>query len=488
MNRNIISTLIEIFSSNSESVLIECELEPLNGTQIINRIISCQQQLIQQGITRESRIVVFSGRGNDFWIEVMSLWGLGAVVIPLDPSISKTETQNVLRKSQPSAYLGEPENCDFDTINRIENAKSDTNRPEQDPICVEVDDQALGSILFTSGSTGEPKGVMLTHEAIRGNAQATKAAFELDSRKKLLAPIPFRFVSSLSHFIATLYNNVCYCGTERKLLKTELLELLEQTQADAFGGSPVQIRWIAELADQYNINLKWFMSSGDNLPKQTILAIQEKIPDIKIVTAYGLTEVAGRFCILPPSQTAKNIGSVGQPINGLSVKIRDDNKSELPVNEQGQVFVSGRYLFKGYINDPDKTADSLTSLGFSTGDIGHIDEQGNLYLSGRTDDVFKSGGLKVSTLPIAATLMNSGVFEDIAVMAEKDEILSHVPIVYYKLKSGFEFEKGPLMRALRKELPPGHLPRRFVPIDNIPRTGSGKIKRGELKKIIAQLD
>lgn len=484
MTANSFSQILENLKSEPEKIWLECDKATLNGSDIISEVIKAQAKITGEKVAQGDKVLVFAGRGIQFWIDVLALWGLGAVAIPVDASISDNELDHVIEKSNPLFYL----RTEKLTTNKIKKICNNEASLAKTAICVDLTENCLASILFTSGSTGHPKGVMLSHSSITGNAKSTVASFEMNNVSKVFTPIPFRFVSSLSHFVATLYNKVSYCTTERKFLKTELLAEIATSKADGFGGSPLQLRWIAELAENYTINLKWLMASGDNLPKQTIERLNEALPKAKIVTAYGLTELAGRFCILPPSKLKEKIGSVGKPIEGLKYKILDDELNEVPNNVAGEIYVDGDFVFSGYINNQEKTATALKPQGFATGDIGMRDDDGFLYLKGRSNDVFKSAGLKVSTLPIAASLMSTLCFEDVAVIAAEDEILGFVPAVYYVAKKGVEFKKGDVLRTLRKALPPGHLPRQFTQIAEIPRTGSGKIKRAQLNELIRKLE
>lgn len=484
MTVNVFSPILGLFQDDLERVWLSSDSTELRGHDCLVLIGAKQAVLRNQGVKSGEKVLIFTGRNVDFWIDVMAVWGVGAVAIPVDHQVEQTMLDYMIAKSQPQFSIGCNHDLSLSSVLHIDFSESLEGNSE--PIAVDVSDNHVASILFTSGTTGEPKGVVLSHAAIHGNAMATVGSFEMVNVEKLFAPIPFRFVSALSHFVATLYNEVSYKGSEKKYLKTELLEALSDNGCDAFGGSPLQLRWISELATEYSVNLNWLMASGDNLPTQTIDAIHSVMPAAKIVTAYGLTELGGRFCILPPSKTREKSGSVGKPIKGLRYVILDENNQPVSSGESGQICVSGDYLFDGYLNDEQKTSESMTEHGFATGDMGAVDEQGYLYLNGRSDDVFKSGGLKVSTLPIAALLMSSGQFDDLAVIAKADEVLGHIPVVYYVLKSGMEFKKGPLMKAIRAQLPTGHLPREFHPIARIPRTGSGKIQRKVLKDLITK--
>jgi acyl-CoA synthetase (AMP-forming)/AMP-acid ligase II len=199
---------------------------------------------------------------------------------------------------------------------------------------------------------------------------------------------------------------------------------------------------------------------------------------------YGLTELAGRFCVNANAQKKENYGAVGKPIPGMEVKILDDDNTELPIGEIGRVVASGRCMFSGYLKDQQINDRVFSDLGFDTGDLGVLNEEGYIFHKGRSDDVFKSGGLKVSIVPIIEALMNTGFFEDIAVIPVPHEDRSRVPHVFYVLKDGVEFKKGKVLKPLRQELPGNSIPHGFTQVERVPRTGSGKVARGELRKLL----
>lgn len=346
-------------------------------------------------------------------------------------------------------------------------------------------------VIGTSGSTGEPKGVLLSHHALLQNALATGEALGIVPGDRVVVPIPFNFISAVSHFLVTVGSGGCAISTEDKLLQKDLASLFEKTRANALGGAPLHLRWISEILDEQKLELRWLMSSGDHLGVDVIEKLEKDAPGCKILVVYGLTEVGGRCCVLDrqrarrdnPENAAAIIDSVGKTIRGIRARVVDDDGQELPLGEIGEVILDGDSVFDGYLNRPEATADVLKEGRFSTRDMGKLDADGNVYIVGRKDDVFKSSGLKVATIPIADALMDTGVFADVAVRPKEHPISGHVPEALYVLKPGKTFQKGEVLGELRKRIPLHWIPQQFTEVAQIPRTGSGKISRRDLKKI-----
>lgn len=432
------------------------------------------------------RVLVATGRGNDVWMDIVSIWALGATAVPLEPSAEPRQLQAVLDTARPIRRIGDFQALDgpAEAPQPLPMVSGDAGEEHPAPEVTPVAPEREAMVLFTSGSTGMPKGVPLTHGALLGNARSTASVIGLHEAQRLFMPVPFRFISAISHFLVTILSGATLIGTERKLIQADLVDRLIECNADAFGGAPVQARWIAQSGERIGSRLRWLMSSGDHLPTAVISELRAALPDLAIHTVYGLTELAGRFCALPPQQLDALAGSVGKAIAGFNVSIVTADGRRAVAGEDGEVWAGGAFVFTGYLNAPDINRRCLGPLGFNTGDIGHKDEDGWLYLTGRSDDVFKSAGLKVSTVEVAAALMDIGMFSDVAVVPWDAPGLGLVPHACVVMKPEIGFQKGRVIRALRDRLPAHCIPRHYLEMGEIPRTGSGKVRRGVLKELL----
>ena len=145
--------------------------------------------------------------------------------------------------------------------------------------------------------------------------------------------------------------------------------------------------------------------------------------------------------------------------------------------EIGQIYVEGPNLMTGYLNNPQANEKSLSKYGFATGDFGYLDHEGDLYIKGRDDDIFKVGGEKVSVKMIEDAIFGAEELTEFMVVPEYDEHLGNIPCLYYVLKDAAQFNRKLLLSKLRKILPHTHIPAKFTEVDKLPRTSSGKIIR-----------
>ena len=458
--------------------------ETLSCREFLARVAARQGQVSAAGPRLPARVLIPGGRGTQFWVDMIAVWGLGCVAIPLGITTPKNQIGPIVELARPDITLGR--HADMTEVPRGILCLDLPGQPEgpNDPLVATRGMPGhTACITFTSGSTGIPKGVVLTHQALLGNALASLADLEMERDDLLFMATPFNFISAISHFLVTALCGATLFATESRLMFGDLFAGLCDSGATCFGGSPLQLQWIAECAASQPIDLRWVMSSGDHLSTATIDAARTHLPQTGVFTVYGITEVSGRFCILRPDMIDQHAGSVGRPIDGLSVAILDEELRPLPRGEVGEVFVQGKYLLTGYESNPEATAAALTEHGFRTRDMGFLDDAGFLRLCGRADDVFKCHGEKVSAIPIVEALLATSAFADVAVIGWDDPVHGTVPRVFFVPADGTPFDRKKIVSSLRGKLPGSHLPRMFTPVPAIPRTASGKVRRLELRKL-----
>jgi len=479
---SVLTRILATLSAQPDRTFLVGDDGPVARGEALAFIARRQHQLLAAGIGAGDRVLVAGGRGPVYWLDMLAVWGIGAVFVPVGIGTPPEHVEAIIRIVEPRACTGAAPHLTLLPAGIVM-----LDPPGEDHAASPLDltrPEALAAISFTSGSTGLPKGVALTHATLLGNALSSLEALAPAGDDRIFVPIPFNFISAISHFLVMALAGAEICATEKRLMMADLYRAIAEARANCFGGSPLQLRWIADCAvSGQPLGLRWVMGSGDHLSVRTIDALRQNLPDTRIFTVYGLTELGGRFCFLDPRLIETQKGKVGRPIRGLAVRVLDEDGAPVPPGEIGEVFVAGDFMLREYYGNPDATAHALTPAGFRTGDLGRLDEDGLLSLVGRADDVFKCHGEKVSALPIADALMETGLFLDVAVVAHDDPHLGTIPKVLYVPRPEATIDKAALGRALRTRLPVSHVPRAFAEVASIPRTGSGKIKRVELRAL-----
>lgn len=445
--------------------------------------LRCSQILNQKGHL-SAPVPIVSHRGWHYWVDLLALWASNKIPVPIDPQMPVHQIMFILDSVKAEFSLGST-NTELPALEELDYSINQRNETDHS-LHFSIDEHKIAAILFTSGSTGLPKGVVLKFKALIGNAYAT--AKHLQSKKyRLAVSIPFHFTSAMAHFLVSIINSAIFIASEEKFLPAQLVAFLNNNSANCFGGSPLQLDWLAKTHLYLKTKLDWVMSSGDHLSSATINLLQNNFPNTLVHTCYGLTEVGGRCCFLRPEALVHYPGSVGKPINGLKVKVLDESGLPCSNGVVGEIYVEGAYLMEGYFSDSSLTNNGKNENGFATGDLGYFNAEGLLYLTGRQDDIFKVNGQKVSVIPIQEQILNLGKVGDVAVVPYQHPLLGKVPIAFYVSKENQPLNTKQLILLLRQALPGNHLPQEFIEMESIPRTASGKIKRRVLVDYAARL-
>jgi acyl-coenzyme A synthetase/AMP-(fatty) acid ligase len=457
-----------------EGVCLEVDGEMLDRATLGRRVSERAADLLDRGVRPDALVWIDAGRGAAFWVDLFAVWWVGAVAVPL-PALASTEQLDIIRRMAPPAnrLTGGASEAGPSIV-----ATASTRRGRDEPRT--LPENARAAVLFTSGSTGMPKGVVLSRRALLGNVRASCAVLPLVAGERLAMAVPFHFTSAICHALAACLAGATLVATERRLFMADLVPFLTAARATAFGGSPVQLDWIARTVRPGDVALRWLMSSGDRLSPETEDRTRRALPAAVIVAAYGITEAGGRLCIRTGPEEPPG-GSVGAPIPGMQIEARESDGTRAASGVEGELWVTGPWLADGYLGEPGFD----TVKGFASGDLGWVDEQGRVHIAGRVDSVFKVAGQKVHGDRIAEHLRQQPGVIDAAVIGYDDPDLGSIPAAAVCLAPGERFNKGVLLAAVRRAFPPFHVPRIVVTLPALPRTGSGKIDRRALRAAIS---
>jgi acyl-CoA synthetase (AMP-forming)/AMP-acid ligase II len=452
---------------------------------------------------RGARVALVLEEYDQFFVCMLGAWLAGLVVVPLNTSLPQHDVDWLLGKSQPDVIvLPDDEACPTaeggpvrlvvtaDERGLVDGARAAGGAAAQTAPAAELEAVAgdeLAMIMFTSGTTGLPKGVCQTLTAISSNAGNVALRLGLEAEDRIFINTPPYFTSGICHFLTLLANGGGVAGQLGFYFGTGLLDEMEAEGCTGFGGAPAHlVRVVEPMEEPREHPFRFWVSSGDHLPLPVIEKFRRVLPGIGLYNMYGLTEVSGRLCVLSPADLDVKVGSVGRPIGDMRVVARRGDLTEAAPGEQGELYVTGSLLMQGYLDEPEITAGTLTAQGLKTGDFGKVDESGAVWIAGRKDDIIKRGGEKVSIIHVQEALQGLGRFADVAVVAAPDEILGHVPVAFVVPHQPHGFKASRLLRELRGVLPSTSLPSRVIAVEAIPRTGSGKAIRAELQRLLAE--
>ena len=479
-----VAQLLAIAAADPDRLLLSTRGRSLTYDQFVGAACVVVEQLRAAGFERGQRVALFLEEYDAFFVAMAAVWLAGGVVVPLNTSLPLRDLQWLVDKAQPPLLLVPDEaSCPVTGPRRLELVVSGAQaRPALTPLA--PDDQAM--IMFTSGTTGLPKGACQTLRATSANAGHVALSLGLQADDRIFINTPPYFTSGICHFLTLLAAGGSTTGQQGFFFGSNLIAEMEELGCTGFGGAPAHlVRVVEPLAEvQPSERLRFWVSSGDHLPLKTIEKTRAVLPGVAIYNMYGLTEVSGRLCILPPAELDRRVGSVGRPIDSMVVVARRPDGTVAGPDESGELFVEGPLIMQGYLDAPELTAKALTDSGFRTGDFGRVDADGYVWIEGRQDDIFKRGGEKVSAIQIQQALLSLDLFSDAAVISADDEILGKVPVAFVVPISDEPFKATPVLRQLKKVLPASALPARIVAVESVPRTGSGKAIRAQLQTIL----
>jgi long-chain acyl-CoA synthetase len=355
----------------------------------------------------------------------------------------------------------------------------------------EVGGQDIAAIVYTSGSTGVPKGVMLSHENFEVNADSIIQYFNLcaDDSVMVLLPFCYSFGKSLlnTHIIAG--------GTlvleKRFLYPNVILDKMVEEDVTGFAGVPSTYSILLNRSNIRNYRfpkLRYLAQAGGALPPKHAQEITSLFPDKKFYIMYGQTEATARITYLDPDDVLRKPGSIGKPIPGVSIELIKEDGAIAGAHEEGEITVTGRNVMIGYWNKPAETEKVLKNGRLHTGDLAKRDEEGYLYLIGRRSDMIKSGAHRISPKEIEEIILELGEVHEVCVVGVEDEVLGDALCAFIVLREGCEGDEKKIQRHCQMKLAAFKIPKHVHFMKELPKTVTGKVRRFILKELISSSD
>lgn len=350
-----------------------------------------------------------------------------------------------------------------------------------DPNTIAPDRDAL--ILYTSGTTGAPKGVTLTHGNLLANATAVIRYLALSEDDSVLSILAFYYAYGASVLHTHLLSGGCVVLAQNLLFPHMLMDTIARERITGFSGVPSTYALLLErvkLADYDLSSLRYLTQAGGAMSPALTRRLRNALPDARLFVMYGQTEATSRLTWLPPERLDEKIGSVGIPVDGVEVCIAREDGGPAEAYETGEVRVRGANVMRGYWNNPEASAAVLRDGWLRTGDMGHLDADGFLYLAGRRSDMIKTGAHRVHPNDIEEAIAELPDVHEVAVVGIDDDILGQV-VKAFVVAPGLPPRSENMIKAhCRERLASYKIPRDIEFVSALPRTASGKIRRAAL--------
>lgn len=497
----------------------------LNYTQFAAVIRQAAAGLVALGLNPGDRVAVYLEKGFESVIALLAAAAAGGVFVPINPLLKPQQVGYILRDCDVRVLVtsglrlgslrAELSNgSDLGTVVRVGDEIENTDTaspylilPWDDFLAVEgggnqtygrqADDVA--AILYTSGSTGSPKGVMVSHRNLCVGAQSVATYLENNGNDRLLSVLPLSFDAGLSQLTTAFYAGAC-CVLVNYLVPKDIVRICASEKITGITGVPplwiqlAQLKWPAEVGE----GLRYFANTGGHMPRTTLGRLRAIFPNAKPFLMYGLTE-AFRSTYLDPAEVDRRPDSIGKAIPNAEILVARPDGSLCEPGEVGELVHCGPLVSLGYWNDPARTAERFrprpgsddsrpdTELAVWSGDSVRADEEGFLYFVGRRDDMIKTSGYRVSPTEVEEIAYASGLVGEAAALGIAHPTLGQAILVAATPPPGDKLDADALLVLYRRELPGFMVPHRIVEHDRLPRNANGKIERKTLAAEYARL-
>ncbi len=468
--------------------------------------------LRQMGIIKKDRIILISENSIDYIVSYYGIAKAGGIAVPIAPEIkadglapvlsqldakviiasAKTESmlQSVLSKynnvqhtiisgpqSAPSQW-----SCSLHDLSDLQQSNTDEN------LDIAINENDPASIIYTSGSMGTPKGVLLTHKNITTNTHSIVRYLNLTENDIQMVVLPFFYVMGKS----LLNTHFAVGGTvvinNRFAFTAAVLNQMVEEKVTGFSGVPSTYAYLLNRSPLVRYrdkltSLRYCTQAGGHMAAFLKKELRQALPQFtQIIIMYGATEASARLTYLDPARFEDKMGSIGKEITGVTIRILDESGHELPVNETGELVASGDNIMQGYWKDPEATARALDKNGYHTGDLGFRDSEGFLFVTGRRDAILKIGGHRINPQEVEDAIIATGFVVESIVVGIPDALLGN-KLIALAVPKKKEFSETTILGACASLLPRYKLPAGIFLMTSLPKNANGKIDRSRCTEI-----
>jgi len=433
------------------------------------------------GIQPQEPVALLIRRGDLFALWVHALIQARAVLLPLNLRLHPEELQFQLADSQARFLLYDEASAELAQSLKVPGAllRVDSLEDSQEHLCREaIDLEEPQALLYTSGTTGRPKGVWISYRNHFFSALGSAAQLGLDPEERWLVPLPLFHVGGLGVLMRSLIYGTTAVIHER--FEAEAVDhALEAEKITLVSLVPTMLYRLLELRQgPYPPSLRAILLGGSGAPRE-LLERAHKL-GVPVCLSYGMTETNAQFATLPPSESLRKLGSSGLPLPGNQIHILTPQGFTRTPYTEGEIAVKGPTVTRGYHARPEANAQAFREGWFLTGDLGFLDEEGYLFVLERRTDLIISGGENIYPSEVEGVLLRHPLVEDAAVVAAPDPEWGQIPVAHVVLRKP-EVSPEELQAFCRNHLAGYKVPKRFVIATSLPRNAAGKLLRRALR-------
>lgn len=492
-----------------DKLALVCADARLSYAQLDRRSRQLARHLREQGIATGERVGLFLDNGPDMVVAILALLRLGAVCMAFNPQTKAGKLGAVLARTRASALLTQ---ATLATVWRQAAAAAPELRLqlisghgwqpasarelpwpdgtvddgcEPPDIGADIDAHALAFISHTSGTTGLPKGVMLTHRNLASITGTIAQYLALRQDDVILSALPLSFNYGLTQLLTAFATGATLVLERSFAFPAKVLETLSRERATVFPAVPTMYAMLMGLQDlsRWDLSsLRLMTSASAPLPQPLLQQLRQRLPSVRLYVMYGQTECT-RISYLPPEQLDRRPDSVGRGLPGQDCWLIDEHGQRLPHGSSGELVVQGDHVMAGYWDDRERSAEKLFRdpasgrIAMRTGDLFRSDADGWLYFIARKDDIIKTRGEKVSPHEVEQAILDIPGVRECAVSGVADALLGQAIQAHVVLEEGATLGERDIIRHCLARLESHMAPKHVAFLDALPRTDSGKVSK-----------
>lgn len=506
-----VGTWIERWSYiQPEKIAVYSNDIPYDYKTLNDRINKLANILVERNIKKGDRVAVLMHNCIQYVEIFFAVSRIGCILVPLNWRLAMPELEFIIKDSKSRMIIFEEEftesmakmrkkitvehyisSCPVEDGHSrhshywIEDYESlmDKAKDESPDIPWQSGDDDTHIIMYTSGTTGVPKGAMLSHKKTFYNVLNANIYFDLTRKDVAIIARPLFHSGGLIVELAPVLYKGATAIIKRRFSPEDILKTIEEHRVTILELPATVYNFILHDCDisKYDIStVKCFFTGGERVPVSLLAAYAEK--GIHISQIYGLTEASTLFW-LPYDMAHKKMGSVGKPVFHADVRIVDEKNNPVPRGTVGEIIVRGPVVMNGYWGKPELTKKVIKDGWLYTGDLATMDEDGFVYIVDRKKDMFISGGENVYPAEVEKALLSHPDVHDAAVIGVEDEKWGEVGKAFIVLKQEKHTKEEDIYRFLNEKLARYKIPKYIVFVDKLPKTASGKIRKSLLKEL-----
>ncbi len=486
-------SLFEAAKSFGGAVAISAAGGECSYRELVDRASRFAAALTGAGLQEQDRVGIYLDKTPDSVVALYATWIAGGIAVPVNEGLRGPQLRHIiddagcrllvsdrrkLRGLDPR-HLGTTETLEVsytgEPLGRADRAGGD----------------APAVLLYTSGSSGKPKGILISHANLLVGAEIVSDYLGLTSGDRILSVLPFSFDYGLNQLLCAVHRGA-RCVLQRSMLPADLCRSLQEQEITVLAGVPplwIQLMQdISPFAEMQFPSLRILTNSGGVFPVDLVARYREKLPEARIFLMYGLSE-AFRSSYLPPEEIHVRPESMGKAIPRCELFVLDDEGRECAPGEVGELVHRGPTVALGYWNAPEATAQvfrpdpidpSREERVVYSGDLVRRDEEGFLYFVARRDQMIKSMGYRISPQDVEEQLRSSGLVAEVVVGARPDDVAGQAVVAHLVPVDADAFDEDELLRFCRREMPSYMIPAEINLHSTLPRTSTGKFDRKRL--------